>query len=166
MGQILKKSFPVKGSDLSEVTYKPLFGIHRKLDKVTLKSYNPDEEILPWDLESYGTAWKFSVQEWDPEQSIKLSKELTTSYATNFEFNPTMGVMEKVGLKFGASPSTSEKETFEVLTSLSSDDLGEAVLTFSQPVITSMIPIQVRYYVTREITTGWLTMSIAPKRIY
>ncbi|MGB3465843.1 MAG: hypothetical protein WBA74_11255, partial [Cyclobacteriaceae bacterium] len=59
------------------------------------------------------------------------------------------------------------QETFSVRTTVTSDDLGDATLSFDQPVIIDKRRIFFRdRYITREITTGWITMSVEPKRIF
>ncbi|MGB3464775.1 MAG: hypothetical protein WBA74_05885, partial [Cyclobacteriaceae bacterium] len=122
LGQNLLKIFPARGSDLFNVTYRklyPFFNIY-VIDQVTLRSFNPNIEILPWDLQNYGMAWKFTVQEWDPDQVITETTQLTSTFAANFELNPTFGIFEKVGLKFGASNTTTRQETFIFRTTVTS----------------------------------------------
>lgn len=167
IGQNILKIFPARGSDLFNVTYRKLIFDIYVVDQVTLRSFNPNIEILPWDLQNYGMAWKFTIQEWDPDQQITETTQLTSTFATNFELNPTFGIFEKVGLKFGASNTTQRQETFSVRTTLTSDDLGDATLSFDQPVITGKRRVLFwDRYVTREITTGWISMSVEPKRIF
>ena len=170
IGPTIVKSFPVEGDELFNVIYKKGSGALANflvVDKVTKKTHYPHIEILPWDLQNYGIAWKFFIQEWDPDQTIERVEEFTSTYATNFSLNPTFGIFEKAGLNFGASGTFAERESHTITTTLSSDDLGETVLTFDQPVITSDFRIfGSQLYSTREIKTGWITLSVEPRRIY
>lgn len=139
----------------------PIGTSYYKLSSITPKEFHPNIELVPWDLENYGTGWKFIFYEIDNAQEITRTEENTTTYASNFEI--TNAVTEKVGLKFGGSTTNTQKSTFSVKTTLNSDFLGEATLTFDQPIITGFSN---GIYSTREITTGnYLSISVEPKRI-
>lgn len=132
-----------------------------ELRNIVSKEFHPNIELLPWDLENYGTAWKFIFYEVDGTQEEIKSYENTTTFATNFEIN-SGGDKTKVGFKFGASATTSEKRTYSIKTMLGSDNLAEAILTFDQPVI---IGTSSNNYITREITNGnVLSISVEPRR--
>ncbi|MDB4921037.1 hypothetical protein [Mucilaginibacter sp.] len=167
LGNDLTKVISVRPGDLFDLQYtmeesKPLKILIYKLKSITPKEYHPNVELVPWDLQNYGTAWKFIVYEYDNSQEVTQSYENTTTFAANFEI--TNSSIEKIGLKFGASATTSEKRTFSVKTTLTSDYLGEATLSFDQPVITSFDGTN---YNTREITTGnILSLGIEPKRVF
>jgi len=131
-----------------------------ELETVIPKEYHPNIELIPWDLESYGTAWKFIFYEVDGTVEETKGYENTTTFATNFEING--GVKDKVGAKFGLSATTSDKRTYSIKTMLGSDYLAEAILTFDQPVI---IGASNGSYTTREITNGnVLSISVEPRR--
>jgi len=157
VGQTLTKGFSARGSDLFDITYGHYILNICRIVKIAPKTYNPNLELIPWDLESYGTAWKFIISEFDVSEEVTQTVENTTTYAGNFEFNT------KFGLKFGASATTSEKNTFSIKSYLSSDELYEAVLTFDQPII---IGVSNGVYTTREISTGWVSIGVEPKRIF
>ncbi|RPH34140.1 MAG: hypothetical protein EHM93_01940 [Bacteroidales bacterium] len=160
MDKTLTKYFSAKGSDLATVTYVKM-GFMYRVDKVIRKRYNPNLELIPWDLKNYGMAWKFIVSEYDPKIELSETKEVTTQYALNFNLDL------KIGLKFGAGGTRTEKTTFTYKTTKESDDLGEAILTFDQPIITGITTgLGGKYYITREISTGWCSLNIEPKRIY
>lgn len=139
----------------------PLKGKIYELKSIDSKEFHPNIEIVPWNLESYGTAWKFIFYEVDGTQEETKSYENTTTFATNFEIS-SGGEKTKVGFKFGASATTSEKRTYSIKTMLGSDNLAEAILTFDQPVI---IGTSSNNYITREITNGnVLSISVEPRR--
>lgn len=134
------------------------------LKNIICKEYHPNIELVPWDLESYGVGWKFIFYEMDNAQEVTNNYENSTTFAANFGFDAGFGETVKIGLKFGASLTTSEKRTFSVKTTLNSDFLGEATLTFDQPIITG---ISNGSYVTREITTGnLLSISVEPRKVF
>lgn len=165
-GSTLTKYFSAKGSDLADVTYIS-HGFFYSIDKITLKSYNPNLELCPWDLKNYGMAWKFRIYEVDPSEVDTYTEEISTTYAMNFDWN----LGEKIGLKFGGSATTSSKSTIVRQVTRDSDDLGEAILTFDQPIITGVSVIHlmgntINHYHHREITTGWCGIIVEPKKIY
>ncbi len=165
LGNDINKVLSVNPADLFDVQFtlkqEGVFP-HYRVTSITPKEYHPNVELVPWDLQNYGTAWKFIVYEYDNSQEITQTYENTSTFAANFEI--TNSITEKIGLKFGASATTSEKRTVSVKTTLASDFLGEATLSFDQPIITSFDGTN---YNTREITTGnVLSLGIEPKRIF
>lgn len=168
IGPEITKVFTAKGSDLFNLKYKKVFSSPfatdiYALESITTKQYNLNIELLPWDLENVGMGWKFSIYEHDPDQVITKTYENSTQYATNFSFEPGGNIKSKIGLKFGGSETISEKETYSVKTTLTSDYLGDATLTFDQPVIVRYS--RGRYYL-REISTGSVSMTIEPRASY
>ncbi len=175
LGSQTTKVLSVAPQQLFDVRYKTLIrGINEEenprfwgselmvIRSITPLEYNPRIEIGPWDLQNYGTAWKFLVYEFDDEQETATEVEHSTTYATNFTID---GIdIFKIGAKFGGSMTSVEKRSFTIKTTLGSDFLGEAALSFDQPVITA---IDGNGNVTkRSIATGGsLRMVIEPGRI-
>ncbi len=157
------KMFTARGSDLFNVTYYKSSFLWYKISAITSKEYYPNLELEPWDLQTYSTGWKFLISEVDLSEEVTNTSQSTATYAANFSYEASLGTTVKNGVKFGASASTSEVKTYSVKTTLTSDNLGEATLTFDQPVITS---VNNGVYSTREISTGWVTMSIEPKKVF
>ncbi|MEZ2338853.1 hypothetical protein AB6735_24615 [Mucilaginibacter sp. RCC_168] len=165
VGSELQKIMSVKPSDLFDIQYQiedhGFFKDYKFVSAVP-KEYHPNIELVPWDLENYGTAWKFIFYEIDNAQEVTQTFENSTTYAANFEI--TDAISKKIGLKFGASATTNTKNTYSVKTTLNSDFLGEAVLSFDQPIITN---VSNGSYTTREITSGnVLSISVEPKKIF
>jgi hypothetical protein len=156
VGTELNKVFSVKGSDLFTLEYKKALLLYF-LKSITPKSYNPNLELVPWDLQNYGTAWKFLVYEYDPAQQTEHFHENTTKFAANFD------VETKIGLKFGGSAAIEDKRSFMLKTTLDSDYLGDAILGFDYPVITG---VSNSVYSFREIKTGTVKMIVEPKRLF
>lgn len=98
----------------------------------------------------------------DGTQEETKSYENTTTFATNFGFEPQFASVAKLGLKFGETATTTDKRTYSIKTMLGSDNLAEVILTFDQPIIIGMSNGS---YVTREITNGnVLSISVEPRR--
>ncbi|MBD0255003.1 MAG: hypothetical protein ICV83_04725 [Cytophagales bacterium] len=169
VGNEFTKVLSVRPQDLFDLAYTRVFPYYR-LSTITPKEYRPEVELVPWNLQAYSLGWKFIVYERDLTEEITQTYSHTSSFATNFEINGSIGDTQKVGAKLGFTQSTSNTVSYGVKTTLGSDFLGETVLTFDQPVITSASPVPGTPFVTfttREITTGnVLTMSIEPKRVY
>ncbi|MEM8507335.1 MAG: hypothetical protein AAF717_05870 [Bacteroidota bacterium] len=174
IGPEITKIFNLLGSQLFDIEYKHVGGIPPKwnISKVTAKRYsNLNIELAPWDLENYSIGWKFSVFEFDPDEEITRTFENSSQFATNFSFEfPGAPEKSKIGLKFGGSSTVTEKETYSVKTSRSSDELGDAILTFDQPVLIGVETVPttppLTYYLIREISTGQVSLAIEPKRVF
>lgn len=172
IGNEVVKQMLVNPADLFDLQYEEIKKVRRVNDRewsrlyelrgVTCKEYHPNFELVPWDLENYGMGWKIIFYEVDGTQEITQSFENTTTYASNFEINGSIGTKTKVGYKFGATATQSDKRSFSVKTSAGSDFLGEATLTFDQPIIIGQFNGQ---YTTREITNGnTISISVEPRR--
>ena len=187
-GQELRKIFSVKASDLFDIKFirdpaytgRPPYQM--KYDGLTPKLYFPNIELVPFDLDTYGTTWKFIVSEYDPSQEITSTVTNTTVIANNFEVTAT-GI-NKLGAKFGSSATTTQSNVFQTKTTVGSDELGEGILDFRSPVITNiqvgpiygtpsgpgrqppLILPSGENYTTYEVTTGVISMSVEPKKIY
>ncbi|WP_018631059.1 hypothetical protein [Niabella aurantiaca] len=166
-GQTLTKYFTARADQLFYLEYEPYTPIYYRIKKVGALLFNPNLELIPWDLQSYGMAWKFRISEKDPSEERTYSQESTSTFATNFEVDVSGGEKVKVGMKFGLSSTTTHKSTFTQRYMLNSDDLGEAILTFDQPIIvmqqgTDNFPV----YHLRAITSGWYAIAVEPRRVY
>lgn len=175
VGSTISKKIDASPQDLFEIKYTHFKNPSNSwfvIDGILPKRYKLNVEILPWNLDSYSTAWKFEMDEMDPSQETNSQHTISSEFATNFEFSVEYGEKVKVGLKFGASQKTTETSTFSVKTELDDDFLGQSILSFDQPIIVSRVshrpsnrpprPGGVEYR-TREITFGnVLSMSVEP----
>lgn len=184
VGTTIDKYFSAKGSDLVKPSYStysgrqggPITVTHYYiLNSIISKPYNPNLELVKWNLKEYGSSWKISISEIDNPEEYTNTEEISSTFATNFEISATGGILEKVGLKFGASATNTSKSTFSVKTSLTTDILGDAILNFSDPIIigehvpnsgSSGRGSEFYAYQTNEINTGWVSLSIEPKKKY
>jgi hypothetical protein len=172
VGNELRKAFTASGADLFDLTYKPIKGpignlVVYILTSVTPKAFNPNIEITSWDLEQYGSAWKFAITEYDPTEEFTRTITHSSEYGTNFGIDIGTGEKIKVGAKFGISSTTTNSIAYQYKITTGSDDLAEGILDFRSPVITSLTgsPASQRY-TTYEVTTGMVSLAVEPKRVY
>lgn len=170
VGQELRKIFTIRGSDLFSPQYQRVnvgggfLNYHYfLLTSVVPKQVDMNLELIPWDLEQYGSAWKFIVSEYDPAEEITYQVTNTAVFGANFSFDPVLSGTVKGGAKFGASAQTTHSTVYTYKTTTGSDDLGEGILEFRSPIITSQ---NGTLYNTYEVTTGVVSFSVEPKRIY
>ncbi len=164
-GQHLEKSFTATGSDLFNTTYseKIYFGGIKRytLTGISSKTFPCSIDLIPWNLEVYGNAWKFIVSEYDPAEEITTTIVNTTQYGTNFGLED--GFIKKIGGKFGLNASSTTQTTYTYKTTAGSDALSEGILDFQDPVLEMVNSSEVR---TREVSTGRVTMSVEPVKIF
>jgi len=98
-------------------------------------------------------------------ETYTRSETHTTQFATNFGIDVDLGLSEKVkiGLKFGGSSTTTNTQTYSLVTNVGSDQLGEAELYFYNPVLNFDLS-DIGLGSTYEIQTGWLSLSVEPVR--
>jgi hypothetical protein len=171
-GQELRKIFTFTGNDLFTIIPKVVahlgpFGDLWSVDRLEPKVAPMNVELIPWDLENYGTAWKFIVSEYDPSVEVTSTVTNTTTYGGNFEFSASLGEKIKVGPKFGASATTTNSSSYTYKKTTSSDDLGEGILDFRSPIITSYSAQAGSEVInTYEVSTGVVSFSVEPRKIY
>ena len=102
--------------------------------EITAKAYNPNINLVTWDLENNGSAWKFIISESDEQTTETYSTTVTTEYATNFGLT-FGGYQGKIGLNFGASAKRTQTNTYTIVTTKGSDNLGTVELFFYDPVL-------------------------------
>ena len=167
------KIFSASGEDIMEptLTVDSRTGIHKiyRLENARGKAYNPNIPIVAWDLENYGTAWKITISEIDNDETQTYTEEVSTTYVSNFEISNK--ITEKVGLKYGGKSTTSSKRTLTVVQNLKSDDLGETIINFFDPIVINVEVEEgrrgdIHYYTKREINTAMVSLCIEPKTVY
>ncbi len=178
------KYLSLKGSDIMKPSYTKCSGpqggtctptYYYKISNIVNKIYYPNLELESWDLYNSGAQWKLSVQEIDLTEEFTKTIENSVEFANNFSIQSPV---EKLGLTWGNSIKTIQKNTFTVKYSLSSDDLGEATLNFYDPVIVGTelrttdpytggrLGVSKLYYKVKDINTGWIQLTIEPKKLY
>ncbi len=109
-------------------------------DQTATKEYvfDPPLSFVTWDMKKYGDRWKFWVYENDPSVTVTKTITHTTEKGSNFELKPVIGGEEgvvKINAGFGNSSTTTHTTTTEVSYTTGSDNLGEAILEWTDPVV-------------------------------
>ena len=118
--------------------------------------------LINWKLEDYSPAIKIYIEEVDLSETYTISETRTVKFATNFSINPTLGFLEKVGLKFGASLAEEQTQTNQISYTKESDFLGEVIVNFADNVI---IGKNNSTYTTRVYSTGYCKLGLEPKKV-
>jgi hypothetical protein len=143
----------------------------------------PPIEIATWDMQKYGDTWKFLIEEFNFGETKKYTTNVSSNFSTNFKVDAGFNLFKviKIGASAGGSTSSTKTSIFEVSTTVSSFNLGEAILSFEDPVelkgrnaiaqypvIEHVIngPLEHNMISTRGLNTGLVTLIVAPwKRI-
>ena len=169
-GEIVRRVFTARGSDLFDVSYDHIELFGRRyyfITSITPKTFYPDNLEFPgWDLSVYGTAWKFMFEEFDLSQTFTKSFTVDSKLATNFDFDTSFGKEVKFGAKFGRTQERTKSETFTTVSRVESDFLGEGVVDFGDPIfIGESFDGGVLTYETRKYSTSCVEYDFAPNRL-
>ncbi len=163
--------------------HKTLFTDRKWVFTVDAKCFVPkwiDANIqLPkWDISSQSTIMNIHVSEYDNETEETGTITVVKSFTSNFSTEAELAVTGTVDLKKIANAnasgkvkigygSTSKEETTETLTTKvkkGSDDLGTALLYYTDPIVLSPDTLNgVDGYRVKEIETGFVYMLIIPR---
>jgi len=164
LGPNYTRIISVDPRNLYDISYRNFGGFYIA-QGVIPKVFYSEIDIVPWDLDSYGSAWKFVFLEHDVAGTDTYSTSNTSTFGTNFEINASTGEKTKIGGKFGISTTSSNTATHTVSKTLGDDVLGEAILTYDRPIIVS--DVYPNGYTIYEITTGgqysYLSVCVEPK---
>jgi len=167
LGPTIPIYFSVNPTDIFDVTYS-------KSDPIMLglciyqptglksKDYNPNIDIITWDLENNSFGWKFNISEIDDQITETQTVTVSAEYATNFGLTAG-GQQEKIGLNFGTSAKRTQTNTYSIATTKGSDDLGSITYYFSDPVIQS---VSSNNYTLFSRSNPYVKMSIIPVQLY
>jgi len=172
-GATITKYIDVHPRELFDVEYTKSGGlvpVYTPTGNVTSKTYYPDIALITWDLQNNGFGWKFNISEQDEQTTTTQTATVTSEYAANFGM--TANGLGKIGLNFGTSAKRTQTNTYTLVTSQGSDDLGTLELAFSDPVITStsdrpniLFPPGV-YYNLFSISNTYVEMAVIPMPKY
>lgn len=159
----VRKMFTCKTSDL--------FGRNHKGDFVSYCYYFNDAngiKIAPWDMQKYGDTWKIHVYEYDPGVQITRNIQVSSTFSSNFsaEAGATLFKVVKIGAKGGKSKSTTMTSSTQIVMTDTSDDLGEAILSFSDPIIINPYiygDLDEGIALYNGISTGMVSIQISPR---
>ncbi|WP_282638550.1 hypothetical protein [Sphingobacterium thalpophilum] len=158
----LYKIFPVSANEL--------FKKEINIDKPRVY-YLPDPiKLVGWDMYQLGDKWHFFVEEIDPGSESSKTITASSSFSSSWEVGGSGGIdigIVKIGAsaKSQGSSSNSRSETVNIKISGGSDDLGSAILEY-----TDKISLGYKYDVNpwheahdiHTINTGILELGIVP----
>lgn len=93
-------------------------------------------ELAVWNFKRQGDVWKFAIFEYDPGVTLTESRSIESNIGANFSIGD-----EKQGGKFGLTASVKVTKTVTLTYTDVSDDLGEAVSYWCDPVIKEKWPL-------------------------
>ena len=159
----VRKGFTCKVSDL--------FGYMKNGELVSYCYFinNDAIKIVPWDMNKYGDTWKIHIYEFDPGSQITKTVQVSSTFSSNFEVDASVSVKAfKIGVKGGVGTSETKTNTAQITLTDTSDDLGEAILSFSDPIMIKnsfYLPddpsIYLSYY--SGVSTGLASVQISPQ---
>lgn len=125
----IKKGFTCKTSDLFYAHHSQIISYRYHFNDNPIK-------IVPWDMNKYGDTWKIHIYEFDPGSQITKTVQVSSTFSSNFEVDASVSVKAfKIGVKGGVGTSDTKTNTAQITLTDTSDDLGEAILSFSDPIM-------------------------------
>ena len=98
--------------------------------------------------------------------SIYFIASYFIAFASNFGFDPSFGEKVKIGLKFGATATTSKTVSYTVTKSLASDELGQVIVNFEDKILKSKKNLSTgrdwKPDYTDKYRTGWYQLALSP----
>lgn len=142
-GSLAQKTvrFSARPLQLYDLLYNVGYGGGRsyyQIKQVNPQPFNPNVSIAAWDLQNFGTAWTYHIFEENQTVTTSRQETSTTTYAANFEFDPTFLGYIKGGAKFGASATSVNQKVVTMQYTTGSTDLGEQTAYFYDPIITGV----------------------------
>ncbi|SEL32076.1 hypothetical protein [Parapedobacter koreensis] len=166
VGSTLRQGFTCNKTDLFFI---------KNGQKHTLFYRIPPIEITPWRLQDYGDTWKFSIEEYNPGTTKKITTDITSHYSNNVKVD--IGIPEIDGLKitagYGSGGYTTSHTVIELTTTINSAPLGEALLSFYDPIVVGGRAFITSnpwadwvwdppYYQLRGSNTGMISLLVTP----
>jgi len=172
------RSFNANPGDLFELKYSsysrgswPFKRTFIKTEIIATKNINlmdpkfdTNLEIITWDLSTYSNRWKFVFEEVDIPTRNQKTETFGSKFNTNFELNAAAGgILEKVGLKFGASYEQTKSNTYLVEWTTQSNGLGDSNVPFMDNVVNKN-PLT-NQFEPRTYSTGLVEFGLRPIRV-
>lgn len=126
------------------------------------KEFNPNLELMPWNMERYGDEWKFTVSEYNPSTTTTTTISAQSNFGWNFSLNFPF---KKIGINLGASGSTQKTNSQVIQKTIASTELGSCRFIWSDPIITGTwgnTSTSNWGYNTLSHSTGTVELSIEP----
>ncbi|MBS7232424.1 hypothetical protein KHA90_15500 [Flavobacterium psychroterrae] len=100
--------------------------------------FNPPINIVTWNMQKYGDRWKFWVYENDPSGTVSQTISHSTTRGVNYKASASGDLfgLIKLGGEFGGSTTTTNSSSTTVTYTTGSDNLGEAILEWTDPIVT------------------------------
>lgn len=129
--------------------------------------------VRPWDLYSYSTIINLFVSEYDESQTITVERSMVNQYVSKFDASAEASGGKEGSMKYGvkvgygySDTSTSTSKTTTVTTT-GSDDLGNLIYTYSDPIIINDTYKNTKGYKVFAIKAGNAVEAILlPEYIY
>jgi hypothetical protein len=157
--------FPVPPNKLFDLYYTPIH-IYRftfyQLTGAINKKVDTRVPIFNWDLNQYASKIKISIEEADTLVSTTQTTTNTVKYAQNFSINPTFGILEKVGLKFGATLEENTNKDTQIKYFESNDQLGSVIINFADKIIINQSTTGIT---TRKYNSGLFEIDFIPQKV-
>ena len=172
------RAFNANPSDLFELKYTgysrgnwPFKKAYIRTEIVATKNINlldpkfdTNLEIITWDLSNYSNRWKFVFEEVDIPTKNQKTETFGSKFNTNFELNAAAGgLLEKIGLKFGASYEQTKSNTYFVEWTTQSNGLGDSNVPFMDNVVNKN-PLT-NQFEPRTYSTGLVEFGLRPIRV-
>ncbi len=175
----LEKVITLNLNDVENVTYKKrcnkFLGITLNcwhvVDKRETKLYTFENplEITPWKMDEYGDRWLFKVFEFDPSTKYTTKVSHSTTIGANFKtkVEGTIKKVVKIGTGLGVDIKTSKSNSKEISYTKESDQLGQFIVNWTDPVITNEIPVlNSRFYITKKYSTGTVSINFGTSYVF
>ena len=168
--EIASQTYPTSTTKLFAAYPEELFSVtwtkQGNIFYNTLAGFNAKEINLPlftWNLGYYSHGMKIAIWKVNQSGTATSSYTLTTGYATNVSYT------NKDGFTFGSTTSSSVAISIGRQYNISDIYLGDAVVSFGDPVITGSQYNSIKqqmYYNLKEYTTGICIFMLTPKKQY
>ena len=130
--------------------------------------------VQPWDLYAYSTMINLFVSEYDDGQTIEEVRSVMNQYVHKVDVNGEVGgggdkgaVKWGVKLGYGYSNTTTNTSSTKVTTTVGSDDLGNLIFNYSDPIIVDDSQKNTKGYKVFAVKSGNAVEAILlPKSIY
>ncbi len=143
------------------------------LSEIEFDRTSVDIPLINWNLNDYASSMKIEIEEIDQTVSTTITDKRTVEFATNFGINAGPGgegILEKVGLKFGASLKVTKEESISKFFTEGNDPLGSVTINFADNVLIDIgyagsFPAMYKYYKFREYSASLFSIEVQPKRV-
>ena len=135
------------------------------------KWFNANIQLPKWDISNQSAKINILVQEYDDEVEETMETNVDNTYVHDFKSETEVsgnigntGATGKVKIGYGYNQTTTDATKITIKTKMGSDNLGTAILDYSDPVILSKEHHNgLDGYRIKEYNTGYVYMLIMPR---